>query len=181
ARQLEKPIYTLLLEGDPWWHLGTIQYVDVRNGELPPVRFFVSLAKIAPQDKNNPNVSIHVNGNVQGNIVIGNDNDVQSSVSKREAAEKAGNNVPQKEAWEKIPTPRPQRQVQPQPVAYAGQSTVGPPPVYAGQAPAKKKKNSVTIIVTAIVLFILCICAAWAFMFFAPCQAFQPFVGGVCP
>ena len=51
ARQLKKPIFPILLDGNVWWHLGTIQYVDVRGGKLPPTGFFVRLAEIAPRDQ----------------------------------------------------------------------------------------------------------------------------------
>jgi formylglycine-generating enzyme required for sulfatase activity len=50
ARQLHKPIFPLLLKGDVWWHLQTTQYVDVKDGKLPPTRFFVQLAEVAPRD-----------------------------------------------------------------------------------------------------------------------------------
>lgn len=80
------------------------------------------------------------------------------------------------------PRPQPQVQVQPQPVAYAGQSPVGPPPVYvAPPPPVEKKSNSTMIIVIVVVLLLLCACAVGVFLWFAPCQVFQPITGGVCP
>jgi len=88
ARELKKTIYTLLLEGDPWWNLRTIQYLDVRNRELPPAKFFVSLANIIHQsnEDNNPNISINIAGDVQGNIVVGNHNKVRASITKSDEA-----------------------------------------------------------------------------------------------
>lgn len=80
AKQLKKTIYTFLLNGDNWWHLHRIQYVDVRNGEMPPAKFIASLSKTVPEvrDETNQNVSIHISGNVQGsNIVVGRGNKVQ--------------------------------------------------------------------------------------------------------
>ena len=80
------------------------------------------------------------------------------------------------------PRPQPQVAVQPppQPVAYAGQSPVGPPPVYAAPPPVEKKKNNVMIFAIVGILLLLCICAVVVFLWFAPCQVYQPFVGGVC-
>ena len=40
ARQKKKPIFTLLLEGDVWLSVQTLQYADVRHGRLPPDDFF---------------------------------------------------------------------------------------------------------------------------------------------
>ena len=81
------------------------------------------------------------------------------------------------------PRPQPQAQVvQPQPVAFAGQSPVGPPPVYvAPPAPVEKKSNSMMIIIIIVILLLLCACAVGVFLWFAPCQVFQPITGGVCP
>lgn len=83
ARELDKPIYTLLLEGEPWWSLRTIQYLDVRKGEMPPAKFYVSLEKIISQYKENINlgVSINIGGNVQGNIVVGDNNTASAGVT----------------------------------------------------------------------------------------------------
>jgi len=84
------------------------------------------------------------------------------------------------------PRPQPQPQapvVQPQPVAYAGQSPVGPSPVYVAPPPVEKKSNrTMIIIVIAGILLLLCLCVVGVYLyFFAPCQLIQTFMGGVCP
>jgi hypothetical protein len=43
AQGNNKPIYPLLLEGPVWLSMAAMQYVDVRNGEMPPERFFQGL------------------------------------------------------------------------------------------------------------------------------------------
>jgi hypothetical protein len=48
AQTKEKPIFPLLLEGDVWLSVQTIQYVDVRDGQLPPSRFFSRMMNYAP-------------------------------------------------------------------------------------------------------------------------------------
>jgi hypothetical protein len=48
AQTKEKPIFPLLLEGDVWLSVQTTQYVDVRDGELPPSRFFSRMMNYAP-------------------------------------------------------------------------------------------------------------------------------------
>lgn len=40
AQNHQKPIFPLLLEGNLWLSTASLQYVDVRNGELPPEKFF---------------------------------------------------------------------------------------------------------------------------------------------
>jgi hypothetical protein len=46
AQGKKKPIFPLLLGGDkPWLSVQAIQYVDVREGGLPPGRFYSDLAK----------------------------------------------------------------------------------------------------------------------------------------
>ena len=47
ALRLKKPIFPLLLDGDIWWHAGIMQYVDVKNGILPPAQFLDRLAQVA--------------------------------------------------------------------------------------------------------------------------------------
>jgi hypothetical protein len=49
ARDLKKAVFPLLLKGDAWWHVGTMQYVDVRNGQLPPLKFIERLDEIIPR------------------------------------------------------------------------------------------------------------------------------------
>jgi hypothetical protein len=45
AKRKNKPIFPLLLNGDePWLTVETTQYADVRDGSLPPIRFFSRLA-----------------------------------------------------------------------------------------------------------------------------------------
>jgi hypothetical protein len=46
ARQLSKPIFPILLDGDPWLVLESLQYVDGRNHDLPPAKFFERLASV---------------------------------------------------------------------------------------------------------------------------------------
>jgi hypothetical protein len=48
AQTRGKPIFPLLLEGDIWLAVQTIQYVDVRGGQLPPKKFFARLMNYAP-------------------------------------------------------------------------------------------------------------------------------------
>jgi hypothetical protein len=46
AIQAGKPVFPLLLAGEaPWAEVETIQYVDVRDRELPPLKFFTALAR----------------------------------------------------------------------------------------------------------------------------------------
>ncbi len=76
--------------------------------------------------------------------------------------------------------PRPQPQVQ-QPGVYAGQSPVGPAYEYeAPSAPVEKKNNTMLIVIAAGVLLLLCVCVVAVFLWFAPCEVYQPFVGGTC-
>ena len=53
AQANNKPIYPLLLEGQVWLSMAAMQYVDVRNGEMPPGRFFNELR----EDLNQPILS----------------------------------------------------------------------------------------------------------------------------
>jgi hypothetical protein len=48
AQKLKKPIFPLLLEGDHWFQILTIQSVDVTHGKLPPARFFNTLRPYFP-------------------------------------------------------------------------------------------------------------------------------------
>jgi formylglycine-generating enzyme required for sulfatase activity len=48
ALNLKKPIFPLLLEGETWWNLGTIQFVNVTGGMLPDTKFYGRLAEVAP-------------------------------------------------------------------------------------------------------------------------------------
>lgn len=84
AKQLNKTIYTFLLEGDRWWNVQSIQFVDVRHGEMPSEKFILSLAKVISESdsENSKNVTINIGGNVQGNIVVGDENTIDSSINK---------------------------------------------------------------------------------------------------
>jgi hypothetical protein len=58
AKRKRKPIFPLLLEGDePWLPIEVIQYLDVRNGELPSSRVFITLASV-PGIKTAPSIQI---------------------------------------------------------------------------------------------------------------------------
>jgi hypothetical protein len=47
AKRKGKPIFPLLLDGDgPWLSVESTQYVDVRDGKLPPPRFFDLLGRV---------------------------------------------------------------------------------------------------------------------------------------
>lgn len=102
ARQLEKPIFPLLLDGDAWWHVSTMQYADVRKGKLPPTSFFVRLAQVADHlfasaaddeklieekgskesEKSSGRVSVHVVGEVANSLNFGEENKVQIPTPK---------------------------------------------------------------------------------------------------
>lgn len=43
----EKPLFPLLLEGDVWLAVETIQYIKVKGGQLPPEKFYKRLAEWA--------------------------------------------------------------------------------------------------------------------------------------
>lgn len=45
AQEKGKPIFPLLLEGDNWLPVQSVQYVDVHDGKIPPPRFYEMLAK----------------------------------------------------------------------------------------------------------------------------------------
>jgi formylglycine-generating enzyme required for sulfatase activity len=48
AKELDKPILPLLLEGRNFFSLANLQYTDVTSGQLPPERFYRTLEKVAP-------------------------------------------------------------------------------------------------------------------------------------
>jgi hypothetical protein len=59
AKRKKKNIFPLLLEGDePWLSVEATQYVDVRNGILPPEDFYDSLARVVPKKKAPPTTTI---------------------------------------------------------------------------------------------------------------------------
>jgi len=97
ARELKKRIFPLLLDGEAWWHVRTTQYVNVQGGKLPPASFFVSLAEASPRsvnrevpaqaEKNGAGgmPSINFYGDVPGNIIIGDGNQLKSAQPGRGA------------------------------------------------------------------------------------------------
>lgn len=51
ARNLNKPIFPLLLDGENWSMLLDCHYVDVTDNQLPAADFFHALAQVVPQQK----------------------------------------------------------------------------------------------------------------------------------
>jgi chaperone protein DnaJ len=49
AKRKGKHVFPLLLEGEQWLSVETIQYLDVRDGRLPPPDFFERLSQVAPR------------------------------------------------------------------------------------------------------------------------------------
>lgn len=54
AQEKAKPVFPLLLEGDNWLSVQSAQYVDVRDGQLPPARFYDRLAKVLEEQPPGP-------------------------------------------------------------------------------------------------------------------------------
>lgn len=112
AKELKKSIFPLLLEGNVWWYLHTTQFVDVKDGKLPPTKFFVNLAKIVSNYKENghkedntqgtPSSSFDIGGNLSGSVIIsGNGNVVHlagSNKAEQEAAEQSAREQAEKDA-----------------------------------------------------------------------------------
>jgi hypothetical protein len=48
ARERAKPIFPLLLDGEKFFSLASLQYTDVTKGQLPPERFYKTLEEVAP-------------------------------------------------------------------------------------------------------------------------------------
>jgi formylglycine-generating enzyme required for sulfatase activity len=129
ARKLKKPIFPLLLDGEEWWHIGTTQFVNATGGKLPDTKFFVRLAEVSSrkwadgrgsgdlhstQKESLPqNVSIHISGDVTGNIVVGTENKVEASaqVRKMEDREKQERETREREAAEKAAREQAEREV----------------------------------------------------------------------
>lgn len=44
AQRKKKPFFPLLLSGDTWLSIESVQYVDVKDGNLPPQKFYENLA-----------------------------------------------------------------------------------------------------------------------------------------
>ena len=51
AEKRQKPFFPLLLEGEAWFSLGDIQFVDVRDGSLPTENIFKRLSTVTPRKK----------------------------------------------------------------------------------------------------------------------------------
>jgi hypothetical protein len=51
AERRRKPFFPLLLNGEFWFSIGNIQYVDVTSGFLPPEKFSRRLEKVIPRKK----------------------------------------------------------------------------------------------------------------------------------
>lgn len=51
AMDLKKTIFPLLLEGDPWLSIKTIQYADVRGTNLPPVDFITKIIGVVMEQR----------------------------------------------------------------------------------------------------------------------------------
>jgi formylglycine-generating enzyme required for sulfatase activity len=48
AKRTGKPVFPLILEGDPWLAVEATQYVDLRDGQLPPPEFYDRLGQVLP-------------------------------------------------------------------------------------------------------------------------------------
>ncbi len=58
AKRKGKPIFPLLLEGDePWLSVESIQYYDVRQGQLPDAEFYADLKRAQPAEASTGNIS----------------------------------------------------------------------------------------------------------------------------
>jgi hypothetical protein len=102
ARELKKSIFPLLLEGNVWWFLHTTQFVDVKDGKLPPTKFFINLAKTVSNYKEDAHKeggtqgassnSFDIGGNVSGSVIIAGSGNVVhlggNNKAEQEAAEK---------------------------------------------------------------------------------------------
>jgi hypothetical protein len=51
AVRKKKPIFPLLLQGDPWLSVETTQYVEVKDQSLPTEKFYTHLGKVALREK----------------------------------------------------------------------------------------------------------------------------------
>lgn len=51
AERIKKPIFPLLLHGEPWLFIETIQWVDVQDKSMPDEKFFRGLSKHARRNK----------------------------------------------------------------------------------------------------------------------------------
>lgn len=114
ARQLNKPIFPVLLDGNVWWHLQTTQYVDVKGGKLPPTKFFVRLAELAPRDldyhpstKDEPKEpapsGVSIGKNVSGSVIVSGSGNV-INVNNQETP---ASSLPRKEAKPQEPVVKP--------------------------------------------------------------------------
>jgi hypothetical protein len=62
AERKRKPIFPLLLRGEPWISIETTQYVDVRGGKLPPSKFYERLFSLLSKDKINLSPPTNLDG-----------------------------------------------------------------------------------------------------------------------
>ena len=70
AERRGKKIFPLLLQGDgPWFSIETIQFFDVRRGDLPSNEFFESLGKIIPKKVKNKKVLIKSELEVDSDVI----------------------------------------------------------------------------------------------------------------
>jgi hypothetical protein len=51
AEKKDKPIFPLLLDGEPWISTETTQYLDVRGEKLPPSKFYDYLSRVMSNNK----------------------------------------------------------------------------------------------------------------------------------
>jgi hypothetical protein len=51
AQRKGKPFFPILLSGDSWLSTETTQYVDVRGGKLPPIKFYERLSSVVTKVK----------------------------------------------------------------------------------------------------------------------------------
>lgn len=102
----EKPIFSLLLEGDIWWTMKTIQAADVKDGSLPPESFFHALLRIqAAAERNNSQMNaskneINITGLVSNSIInLGDRNTIDNNVvdvqNRKLEAQNQSNAVPE--------------------------------------------------------------------------------------
>jgi formylglycine-generating enzyme required for sulfatase activity len=54
ARELKKPVFPLLLDGNTWLIFQATQYFDVRGGSLPTEKFYKWLEVATPRNKTSP-------------------------------------------------------------------------------------------------------------------------------
>lgn len=77
AIKLDKPIFPLLLAGDPWWNVGLMKPQDVRGSKLPDTPFYIRLTKVLSKNQTDHKTddktsgrSIIINGPVKNSTFI---------------------------------------------------------------------------------------------------------------